>query len=177
MLPILAVYLFALAVPPIVANLAFCRDAEAFWVLRTAPLARPGRVGTGLCLGVLAGLLLPLDALVWLVAGIVWHDPLAAFLHAALSLALAWPTALASLAWVIDVPPLSLPPVRAGSLRPLLLPMAAFSTLAMLAVGLHYWLARSPLFWAGAGIMAVVASVVLSGPAERRVGRLMEAAP
>jgi hypothetical protein len=176
-LPILSVYLMVLAVPPIVYNLGFCRDSEASWVLRTAPLARPGRVGLGLCQGVLAWLLLPLCVLWCVVAGIVWRDPVSALLHGALAISLAWPTALASLATVLDSPPLSRPPLRAGSSGPLVLPMAAFSTLAMLAVGLHCWRGRSPLFWAAAGALALVASLVLSGPAERRLQRLMEATP
>jgi hypothetical protein len=176
-LPILSVYLMVLAVPPIVYNLGFCRDSDASWILRTAPLERAGRVGLGLCQGVLAWLLLPLCGLWCLVAAIAWRDPLSALLHGGLVVALAWPTALASLAIVLDGPPLSRPPVRAGSSGPLVLPMAAFSTLAMLAVGLHYWQGRSPLFWLGAATLAVVASLALAGPAERRVQRLMEATP
>ena len=117
-LPILSVYLMVLAVPPIVYNLGFCRDSEASWVLRTAPLARPGRVGLGLCQGVLVWLLLPLCVLWCVVAGIAWRDPVSALLHGALAVSLAWPTALASLATVLDSPPLSRPPVRAGSSGP-----------------------------------------------------------
>jgi len=176
-LPILSVYLMVLAVPPIVFNLAFCRDADASWVLRTAPLARPGRVAVGLCQGVLAWLLVPLCGLWCVVAAVAWRDPLAALLHGALALGLAWPTALASLATVLEAPPLSRPPVRAGSSGPLVLPMAGFSTLAMLAVGLHYWQGQSPLFWAGGGALSLAGSLALARPAERRLARLLEAIP
>lgn len=176
-LPILSVYLMVLAVPPIVYNLGFCRDSEASWILRTSPLDHAGRVGLGLCLGVLAWFLLPLCGLWTLVAAIAWRDPVSALLHGGLAMALSWPMALASLAIVSDGPPLSRPPIRAGSSGPLVLPMAAFSTVAMLVVGLHYWAGRSPIFWAGMAVFAVVASVALSGPAERRVERLMEATP
>jgi hypothetical protein len=174
-LPILSMYLIVLAVPPIVHNIAFCRDADASWVLHSAPLERPGRLGLGLCQGVLAWLVFPLCALWGIVCGVAWRDPVSALLHTALAATLIWPTALASLATVLDAAPLSQPPVRAGSLGPLVVPMAAFSTLAMLAVAFHYWMGRSPWFWVSAVAISVTASILLVRPAERRLAQLMEA--
>jgi hypothetical protein len=173
-LPVLSIYLIALAVPPILYNLSFSRNFAASWVLFTAPLDRPADLGLGMCKAVVFRVVLPLCAIWAVVAGFVWRDPISALLHAALAGGLSWLAGLAALALIVREPPLSQPSVLGGSIGPLALPMAAFTSVAMIGVALHCRFASSPLFW----LIAAVTCIALDRPLKRlaaaRMSRLME---
>lgn len=173
-LPILAVYLVALAVPPILFNLTFSRDSEAWWALGTAPLERPAGLARGMAKAVMVTMVWPLCVALALVMGFAWRDPIGALLHGVLAAVLCWLAALATL-WLVQTEPLlSLPPTRGAALGPLVVPMAAFSAVAMSLAGLHVWFAPSPAFWGIAGIGGLIAWPLLERKATARSARLLE---
>ena len=173
-LPVLSIYLIALAVPPILYNLSFSRDFAAAWVLLTAPLDSPAGLAVGTCKAVILRVILPLAALWAVVAVWAWHDLTSAFLHAALAAGLSWLLGLTALILVVRDPPLSCRPVLGGSIGPLALPMAGLSAAIMLAVALHCRFAASPLFWLIAGGACLVSEPPLRRLAVARLSRLME---
>jgi hypothetical protein len=172
-LPILSVYLLALAVPPIVYQLSFSRDADAFWLLAAAPLERPAAVARGVCKALMLWLVAPLCLFWGVIALVVWGDPVAAALHTGLALLLGWLLALASL-WLLADAPFSLPLARGGTLGPLALPLAVFSGALMPLAALHYLFAASPFFWIGAGLLGLAAGVVLQRQADSIMARRWE---
>jgi hypothetical protein len=173
-LPVLSVYLIALAVPPILYNLSFSRSFAASWALLTAPLDRPADLGLGMCKAAVFRFVVPLCAVWAVVAGLVWRDLTGALLHAALAGGLSWLAGLAALAVIVREPPLSCPPVLGGSIGPLALPMAALTSVTMIAVALHCRFASSPFFWLIAAIACFALDRLLRRLAEARMSRLME---
>lgn len=174
-LPILAVYLIALAVPPIIYNLTFTRDSEAAWVFRGAPLDRSPDMGRGTCKAVMVIIVTPLCLLFGIAAAVTWGYPLSAALHAALAWGLSWLLALTSLWLVVPDYPFSAPAARGGSFGPLAVPMAILSAVMMTFAGLHYLFASSPWFWAGAGLICVASVRPLAERADARLAQLWEA--
>jgi hypothetical protein len=174
-LPVLSVYLIALAVPPILYNLSFSRSYNAAWVLSTAPLEAPAGVALGMCKAVVLRVVMPLCVLWALVAAWVWRDVTSALLHAALAAGLSWILGLIALVLVVRDPPLSCRPVLGGSIGPIALPMAGFTSAMTLAVALHCRFGTSPLFWLIAGGACLVSEWPLRRLAAVRLSRLMEA--
>jgi hypothetical protein len=176
LLPVLSVYLIALAAPVIVYNLTYCKDSGGGWVLRAAPLQRPAGVGRGACKAMMLWLVTPVCVGFGAVAGWYWHDPVAGLLHAALAWALSWPAALAGL-WLLAAGlPFSLPPARGTALGVPPLPLAALGAVACTAATLHCLFAGSVWFWVGAAVACVGASWWLSGKADARLAQLWRAA-
>jgi hypothetical protein len=156
-LPVLSVYLLALAVPGIVHGLTFSRDGEAADLLRTAPLERPAGVARGVARAVLVLLVTPLCVVWGLIAWAWWGDPLAAVLHAGLAWLLSWLTALVAQGIVLTAAPFSRPAARGSSAGPVNLPMAILATVLFLLCGLHWLLAPFPWFWIGLGLLGLAA--------------------
>jgi hypothetical protein len=173
-LPILAVYLIALAVPQIVYQLAFSRESDAGgWLFSTAPLAHPEGIARGLCKAVHAVTITPLCIAFGIVAAISWSDPVSAGLHAGLAWLLSWPMALASLGLVIPSFPLTRPLSRGDSLGPIALPLAAFSAAVMPVGALHYYYAGTIWFWVCAAAACAAALPFAGRCADRRMRRLI----
>lgn len=173
-LPVLSVYLIALAVPPMLYNLSFSRSFGAAWVLLTAPMERPAGLALGVCKAVVLRVAVPLCLLWAFVAVLVWRDVTSAVLHALLAAGLSWLMGLLALVLIVREPPLSCPAVLGGSIGPLALPMAGLSAGAMVAVALHCRFAASPLFWLIAGGLCVAVDWPLRRLAAARMARLME---
>jgi hypothetical protein len=173
-LPVLSVYLIALAVPPMLYNLSFSRNFAAAWVLLTAPMERPAGLALGFCKAVVLRVAVPLCLLWAFVALLVWRDVASALLHAALAAGLSWLLGLVGLWLIVREPPLSCPAVLGGSIGPLALPMAGLSAAMMVMVALHCRFASSPLFWLIAGVACVGAEWPLRRLAAARMARLME---
>ena len=167
LLPILAVYLIPLALPFIIHNLAFSRDGEASWIFSSAPLPSPSAVARGASKAVMALIIAPLSIGLGVTAGIAWGDWRSAALHAALAAALSWPMALASVRLVAPGIPFSIPPARARSMTPAVLPTAALSSAALTLAGAHLLLASSSYFWIAVALVCAGASWYF----ERRVER------
>jgi hypothetical protein len=174
-LPVLSIYLIALAVPPILYNLSFSRNFAAAWVMTTAPLDHPAGLALGMCKAVFLRVVLPLCALWAIVALAAWRDPASALLHAALAAGLSWLLGLVALVLIVRDPPLSSPVVLGGSIGPLALPMAALTSVALIAVALHCRFAAEPLFWLIAGGTCLASERLLRRLATARLSRLMEA--
>ena len=173
-LPVLSVYLIALAVPPMLYNLSFSRSFAAAWVLLTAPMERPEGLAIGVCKAVVLRVAVPLSLLWGFVAVLVWRDITSAVLHTLLAAGLSWLLGLLALVLIVRDPPLSCPAVLGGSIGPLALPMAGLSACAMVAVALHCRFGGSPLFWLFAGGLWVVVDRPLRRLAAARMARLME---
>src|SRR5439155_608997 len=139
-------YLVPLAVPPLVHNLSFSRENEAFWLLAGAPLARPARLARGVCKAVQLLLVTPVCLPLGIVAAWAWHDPVAALLHTGLAWLLSWALALSSLWLVVRDYPFASPTVRGATTGPLTLPMALLGSVVMALAGLHLLFAESPWF-------------------------------
>jgi hypothetical protein len=176
LLPMLTVYLIALAVPVVVYNLKYCKDNAGSWLLRAAPVRRPGGIGRGACKAVLLWLVTPMCLGFGVVATWAWQDPVAGLLHAGLAWALSWPAALAGLWLLAGGLPFSQPPVRGGSLGMPPLPMSALGVVGSTAVVLHYFFAASMWFWIGAGVVCIGASWWLARKADARQNYLWRAA-
>jgi hypothetical protein len=176
LLPVLTVYLIALAAPVVVYNLTYCKDSGGGWVLRAAPLRRPAGVGRGACKAVMLWLVTPVCVGFGAVAGWYWHDPVAALLHAGLAWALSWPAALAGLWLLAGGLPFSLPPARGTALGVPPLPLAALAAVACTAATLHCLFAGSVYFWVGAAAACAAASRWLAGKADARLTQLWRAA-
>lgn len=152
-LSILSLYLLALAVPPMLHQLMYHRDAAASWVVAAAPVERAAGLARGTCRAVLFLIVAPL-CLVWgVVAAVVWADPLAAALSAALGWLVAALLGHASLRLLITHPFFSLPVTRGAATGLLAVPMAILSTAVGFLASVHYWLAPSPWFWLAAGVV------------------------
>jgi hypothetical protein len=175
LLPVLTVYLIALAAPVVVYNLTSCKDSAGGWVLRAAPLARPAGVARGACKAIMLWLVTPVCVAFGVAAGWHWRDPVAGLLHAGLAWALSWPAALAGLWLLAGGLPFSLPPVRGGTLGMPPVPMTALGAVATTAAALHCLFAGSPWFWAGAAGACVAAAWWLGGKADARMGQLWRA--
>ena len=173
-LPVLSVYLIALAVPPMLYNLSFSRSFGAAWMLLSAPMERPAGLALGVCKAVVLRVAVPLCLLWAFVAVLVWRDVTSALLHALLAAGLSWLMGLLALVLIVRDPPLSCPAVLGGSIGPLALPMAGLSAGAMVAVALHCQFAASPLFWLIAGGLCVFSSWPLRRLAAARMARVME---
>ncbi len=171
-LSILAFYLVALALPPLIHNLTFSRESEAFWLLAGAPLARPARLARGVCKAVMLLLVTPVCLLLATVAAWAWNDPLAALLHAALAWLLSWLLSLSSLWLVVRDYPFSCATIRGTAAGPVTVPMALLGTAVMALAWLHLLFAASPWFWAGACLACLMACWPLGQCADKRLARL-----
>jgi hypothetical protein len=171
-LPILSVYLIALAVPTLIHNLTFCRDSAGSWLWWTSPLEEPAALARGACKAVGLWVITPCCLLLGVAAGLAWGDPLAALLHAGLAWVLAWLAALASLWLIVPALPFSRKPLRGGSLGLPPLPLFAIGSVATLLGTLHLLFADQPAFWIGAALVLLPAGVVVRRRAERHLTRL-----
>jgi hypothetical protein len=175
-LPILAVYLVALAVPALVYNLTFCRDHGGGWLWFTSPLARPSGLSRGALQATMVVFIVPACVLLGIVAALRWGDPVAAALHAVLAGFLAYLAALASIWLVIPALPFSLPPRHGSALGLPPLPVLAISATAGLIGTLHLLFADQSAFWVALAIAGVPVVFWLRGRANRRLARLARAA-
>jgi hypothetical protein len=171
-LPVLSVYLIALAVPSLLYNLTYCRDGAGGWLWLGAPLGRPAALALGAAKAVGLWVVAPCCVLLGVVAGLAWRDLPAALLHAALAGALSWLSALASLWLVVPALPFSQPPRRGGSLGLPPLPLFALGSVAALLGALHLLFADRPAFWVGVAIVSLSAGPLLRRRAERHLTRL-----
>lgn len=176
MLPILSVYLVALAVPVALYNVTFVKDAAASWVLFAAPADPPEGIARGACKALLTFVIGPVCVVLGAVAAWAWQAPVSAFAHAALALLLCWPTALASLWIATPAHPFTREPARGGSIGPIAIPLAGFTAAAMAVASLHYLWAGSVWFWPAAFAVAIAGSFWLGARADRRLRALWERA-
>jgi hypothetical protein len=171
-LSVLAFYLVALAVPPLIHNLTFSRESEAFWLLASSPLARPPQLARGVCKAVMLLFVTPICLLLGIIAAWAWHDPLSALLHAGLAWLLSWLLALSSLWLVVHDYPFACATVRGSSAAPITLSMAMLGAVVMMLGGLHLLFAGSPWFWVGAGAACVCFCWPLGRNADARLTQL-----
>jgi hypothetical protein len=169
-LAILSVYLFAVAVPLAVHQLAYCGDWTGSWLWWSAPLARPEELVRGTCKAVMTLMVTPLVLLLAVVMWVAWADPVAAVSHALLAWLLCWPAAWAGVWLLLEAPPFSLSPVRGGTLGVPPLPLAALTMVAGTLTGLHYLFAGHWLFW----MLMVPATCALSWWLRRRATLRLE---
>jgi hypothetical protein len=165
-LPILSVYLIALAVPTLVHNLTFCRDSAGSWLWWTSPLEEPAALARGACKAIGLWVVTPCCLLLGVAAGLAWRDPLAAILHAGLAWVLSWLAALASLWLIVPGLPFSRNPQRGGSLGLPPLPLFALGSVAALLGTLHLLFADQPAFWIGLGLVLLPVGLLVRRRAE-----------
>ncbi|MBM83687.1 MAG: hypothetical protein CMJ78_24270 [Planctomycetaceae bacterium] len=171
-LPILAVYLIALAVPPIVHNMTFSSHSEASWVFRSAPIDAAEFVN-GVCKTIQVFVVTPLCILLCVVMMAAWRAPVSALLHSMIAWLVSWPMAIATVWLVLSELPLSLEHSRGSSIGPLAIPMAGFSTVVMLLAGLHYFAASSIWFWLGLALACVAATWAIRPLANQRMRKFI----
>ncbi len=174
-LSVLSVYLLALSVPPLVYQMTFTREGNAWWLLAAAPVESPARLARGVGKAILAFAVAPLCLLWGIVAVSVWGDPLAALLHAGLAFLLSVALTYTAFWLVIADPPFSRVAARGSAVGPLAVPMAILSAALAPLLTLHMLFARSPWFWLGAGAACVVGGWLAGRQADRRVTALWEA--
>lgn len=155
LLPILAVYLTAAAVPVILLNLTFSEEHKSTWALRTAPLKNPAGIALGGAIAVQLWVVTPLAVLLGIVMFSAWQDPVAALGHAIWMWGLCGVSGAAAIAFVVPDLPLSLPPARGSSMGPAVIPLAAFTCAASCLAGVHYLCAPYALFW-GMGVVVLL---------------------
>jgi hypothetical protein len=171
-LPVLSVYLVALAVPALLHNLTFCRDHAGSWLWPTAPMEQPEGLAHGAGKACFLWVVTPCCLLLGAVAGLRWGGPLSACLHAGLAWLLARLSALASFWLIVPALPFSLPPQRGGALGLPPLPLLALSSVAAMLGALHVLFADRPAFWIALALAAVVAAPWLRRQADRRLAQL-----
>lgn len=174
LLPILAVYLTVLAVPVALYNLTFVRDSDAAWLLFSSPTEPPAGVARGVCKWLQVFVVTPVCVVLFLAAWWAWRSPVSALLHAVLAWTLSWPMALATLWLASPALPFTRDPSRGGSIGPIAIPMAGFTTAVMLVAGIHYQWGEWGWFWLGAFAICPAAALWLGRQADRRVQVLWE---
>lgn len=170
-LPVLSVYLLALAVPVIVLNLTFSEWHTASWVLRSSPVENPYGIALGGAVVVQLLITTPACLILAVGMGTAWGDPVSALLHGTLAWTASWLAAVASLAFAVPDLPLSLPAARGGSLGTAVVPLAGISCVASFIGGLHVIFASRPEFWVATFVAVLVTSLVVSSFAKRRLNR------
>jgi hypothetical protein len=175
MLSILSVYLLALAVPAIVYQMTFTREGAGWWLLAAAPVERPALLARGACKAMMVLVVFPLCLLWAIVAAVMWRDPLAALLHAALAGLLCWTMALTSLWLVLHDPPFALPLARGSAVGPLAIPVAILAGALTPLATLHYYFAGSLWFWIAVPLLCLATWWPLGRQAEARIAHLWRA--
>lgn len=171
-LPVLVVYLTALAVPAVVYNLTFCRDWGGGWLFSAAPLEGPSGIARGSVRAVLLFVVTPCCLLLGVIAWWAWGDLVAAAAHAVLAGLLAWVAARAALWLMVPDLPFSRSPLRGGAMGMPPLPLFAIGATAALVGAVHLLFAGRPEFWAAVVIAAVAGGIWLGRCADRRLNRL-----
>lgn len=173
LLPILAVYLTASAVPVMLLNLTFTDGHESGWVLRAAPLQDHSGVSVGAAKAIQIWVVTPICLLLGLAMLLHWQDPIAAIAHAGLAWCSSWTASMAALCLLIPDLPLSQPASRGSSLGPAVLPLAAFSCAASVLAGIHFLAAPQLIFWVVAFGVCLLTSVICRKLASRRLNRIV----
>ena len=145
---VMAVFAIPAAVPFLVHNLTYSRDSAGGWLLHVAPVADPLGLVLGSVKAVYVWMALPLCVVLGAASALVWRDPLAGVLHAALAAGWTWAMFLASLWLVARAWPFSLPRARGSSLAMPPLPLFALGTMLGTLATAYVLLARYPVYWA-----------------------------
>ena len=176
LLPSLAVFLCALAVPVMIYQLAFCADYSGSWLLMTGPLGDRQGFVQGIATALIAMLLTPLALILLGLLWYLWRDESAAALHAILAWLWCWPAARAGVWLVLPAPPFSVSTTRGVSLGLPPLPFASLTLLAMFCTSLHTMFAHLTYYWPIALGLPIAIWFVLEFPAGKRLEKLWNAA-
>ncbi len=172
LLPSLAIYLFALAVPVMIYQMAFCSDYSGSWLLLGGPLDDPKGFVQGISVALMVLLLTPLALILFLTLWYLWGDALSAALHVTLAWLWCWPAARAGIWLMLPAPPFSVSTTRGVSFGLPPLPLASLSLVATFFASIHTMASHISYYWPVALGLPLATWLILDIPSSKRLVQL-----